>query len=198
MSDSEGVSVEALGPSPGELRIRAATIGEPQRVDGVIELRPHDDSWPRLYALEAERVVAVLGSRVLLLEHVGSTAVPGLPAKPIVDMVLVVADSSAEQDYVPPMEGAGYVLRIREPGWYEHRLFKGPGADINLHVFSAGCVEVDRMLRFRDHLRSNPSDRELYARTKLALAARRWGYVHEYADAKTEVVEAIIARAGGA
>ena len=121
-------------------------------------------TWPRLYAAEAERVVGVLGSRVLLLEHVGSTAVPGLPAKPIVDMLLVIADSSAEQDYVPPMEGAGYVLRIREPDWYEHRLLKGPRADINLHVFSAGCVEIERMLRFRDHLRSNPSDRDLYAR----------------------------------
>jgi GrpB-like predicted nucleotidyltransferase (UPF0157 family) len=198
MSDSEGVSVEALVPSPGEVRIRAATIGEPQRVDGTIELRPYDDSWPRLYAVEAERVVDVLGSRVLLLEHVGSTAVPGMPAKPIVDMLLVVAGSSAESDYVPPMEGAGYVLRIREPDWYEHRLFKGPGADINLHVFSAGCVEIERMLRFRDHLRSNPSDHDLYARTKRALAARRWNYVQEYADAKTEVVEAIIARAGKA
>jgi GrpB-like predicted nucleotidyltransferase (UPF0157 family) len=196
MSDSDGVAVEALDPSSSELRIRAATIGEPQRVDGTIELRPYDDSWPRLYAVEAKRVVDVLGSRVLLLEHVGSTAVPGLPAKPIVDMLLMVADSSAEQDYAPPMEGAGYALRIREPDWYEHRLFKGPGADINLHVFSAGCVEVDRMLRFRDHLRSNPLDRDLYARTKRALAARRWNYVQEYADAKTEVVEAIIARAG--
>jgi GrpB-like predicted nucleotidyltransferase (UPF0157 family) len=196
MSDSEGLSAEALSPSPGELRIRAATIGEPQRVDGTIELRPYDDSWPRLYAAEAERVAGILGGRVLLLEHVGSTAVPGLPAKPIIDMLLVIADSSAEPDYVPPMEGVGYVLRIREPEWYEHRLFKGPAANINLHVFSAGCVEIGRMLRFRDHLRSNRLDRDLYARTKRALGARRWKFVQEYADAKTEVVEAIIARAG--
>jgi GrpB-like predicted nucleotidyltransferase (UPF0157 family) len=195
MSDSEGLSAEALSPSPGELRIRAATIGEPQRVDGSIELRPYDDSWPRLYAAEAERVVGILGGRVLLIEHVGSTAVPGLPAKSIIDMLLVIADSSAELDYVPPMEGVGYVLRIREPEWYEHRLFKGPAANINLHVFSAGCVEIGRMLRFRDHLRSNRSDRDLYARTKRGLAARRWKFVQEYADAKTEVVEAIIARA---
>ncbi len=113
-------------------------------------------------------------------------------------MLLVVADSSAETVYVTPMEEAGYVLRIREPDWYEHRLFKGPAADVNLHVFSAGCVEIGRMLRFRDRLRSNAEDRELYSRTKHALAARRWQYTQEYADAKSEVVEAIIARAGGA
>jgi GrpB-like predicted nucleotidyltransferase (UPF0157 family) len=194
MSDSERSDVGAP-PSPGELRIRAATIGEPQRIDGAIELLPYDDAWPRLYAVEATRVAAVLGNKVLLLEHVGSTSVPGLPAKPIIDMLLVVADSSAEDDYVAPMERAGYVLRIREPDWYEHRLLKGPNANINLHVFSAGCVEIERMLRFRNHLRTDESDRRLYAQTKRELAARRWNYVQEYADAKTEVVEAIIARA---
>lgn len=197
MSDSEGSDVGAP-PSPGELRMRAATIGEPQRIDGAIELLPYDDAWPRLYAVEAARVTGVLGTKALLLEHVGSTSVPGLPAKPIIDMLLVVADSSAEDDYVAPMERAGYVLRIRERDWYEHRLLRGPNASINLHVFSSGCVEIDRMLRFRNHLRTDASDRELYAQTKRELAARRWNYVQEYADAKTEVVEAIITRAGEA
>lgn len=176
--------------------MRAVTIGEPQRLDGAIELRPYDSAWPRLYAREAIRVVDVLGTRVQRLEHVGSTSVPGLAAKPIIDMLLVVADSSAEDDYVPPMEAAGYALRVREPNWYEHRLFKGPWANINLHVFSAGCAEIDRMLRFRDHLRSHDSDRERYSRTKHELASQHWNYVQEYADAKADVVEAIIARAG--
>jgi len=194
MSDSETAATGAETPSSSELRMRAVTIGAPQRIDGAIELRPYDAAWPLRYAVEADRVVRVLGSRVLLLEHVGSTSVPGLPAKPILDMLLVVADSAAEEDYVPPMERAGYVLRIREPDWYEHRLFKGPDANMNLHVFSVGCVEIGRMLGFRDHLRSDVADRELYARTKRELAARHWKYVQEYADAKTEVVEAIISR----
>lgn len=184
-------------PSAGELRIRAATIGEPVRVDGAIELRPYDLQWPGQYRVEAERVRGVLGKRALRVEHVGSTSVPELVAKPIIDMLLVVTDLSAEAEYVPPMEAAGYTLRIREPDWYEHRLFKGPLANINLHVFSAGCREISRMLRFRDHLRGNEDDRELYQRTKQELAARQWRYVQEYADAKTEVVEAIIARASG-
>jgi GrpB-like predicted nucleotidyltransferase (UPF0157 family) len=182
-------------PSAGEARIRAATIGEPERLDGRIELRHYDPDWARVYDREADRVAGLLGERALRLEHVGSTSIPGLTAKPIIDMLLVVADSSVEADYVPAMERAGYVLRIREPDWYEHRLFKGPVANINLHVFSAGCAEIDRMINFREHLRANATDRELYERTKLELAARTWKYVQEYADAKTEVVEAIIARA---
>jgi len=195
MSDSDSESAEAQAPSAGERRIRAATIGEPQRLDGQIELCAYNVTWPRLYDREAQRVIAALGRQVLRLEHVGSTSVPGLPAKPIIDMLLVVADSGREDAYVPPMEAAGYVLRIREPDWYEHRLFKGPDTNINLHVFSAGCVEIERMLGFRDHLRSSQTDRALYAETKRELASRHWNYVQEYADAKTEVVEAIIARA---
>jgi GrpB-like predicted nucleotidyltransferase (UPF0157 family) len=196
MSDSDSGGAVEHTPSAGEIRIRAATIGEPQRLDGQIELCAYDVSWPTLYEREAERVNAVLGDQVLRLEHVGSTSVPGLPAKPIIDMLLVVADSGREAAYVPPMEAAGYVLRIREPDWFEHRLLKGPDTNINLHVFSAGCVEIGRMLGFRDHLRSSDSDRELYAQTKRELASRNWKYVQEYADAKTDVVETIIARAG--
>jgi GrpB-like predicted nucleotidyltransferase (UPF0157 family) len=135
---------------------------------------------------------------VVRLEHVGSTSVPGLPAKPIIDLVLEVADSGDEPAYVPDMEAAGYVLVIREPGWFQHRVFKGPDTDINLHVFTSGCAEVDRMVGFRDWLRANAADRELYASTKRELAARDWKYVQQYADVKTDVIQQIMghARAG--
>jgi GrpB-like predicted nucleotidyltransferase (UPF0157 family) len=132
---------------------------------------------------------------VLLLEHVGSTSVPGLAAKPRIDILLGVSSSADEAAYVPALEASGYVLRIREPAWHEHRLLKGPETDLNLHVFSQGCPEIDRMLRFRDWLRSHDADRELYARTKRELARRDWKYTQEYADAKTAVVEEILARA---
>ncbi len=110
-------------------------------------------------------------------------------------MLLVLANSADEPAYVPAMEGASYVLRIREPDWNEHRLFKGPDSNINLHVFSSGCPETARMLAFRDWLRMNAPDRDLYARTKRELAQKRWKYVQNYADAKTAVVEEIMARA---
>lgn len=155
----------------------------------------YSPNWPELFEREADRIKYLLGSRALRIEHVGSTAVPGLAAKPVIDLLLVVANSADEDAYAPPLQAGGYALRIREPHWYEHRLFNGPDTDINLHVFSAGCPEIDRMLTFRDWLRSNPGDRDLYARTKLALAQNQWKDVQNYADAKTSVVEAIIARA---
>ena len=181
-----------------EEQIRAVTIGELQPLSAPIRLVEYDPEWPEKFRREADRIRAVLGDRVLQLEHVGSTAVPGLPAKPIVDMLLGLADSADEPAYLPAMESAGYVLRIREPEWHEHRLFKGPDTNINLHVFSSGCPEIGRMLAFRDWLRSNAPDRELYARTKLELTQENWKYVQNYADAKTAVVEEILARAQAA
>jgi GrpB-like predicted nucleotidyltransferase (UPF0157 family) len=178
-----------------EEQIRATWVGEPPVHDAPIELAEYDPRWPELFRREEERIRAALGERVVQLEHVGSTAVPGLAAKPIIDMCLVVADSSDEETYAPALEAAGYVLRIREPEWYEHRCFKGPDTNVNLHVYPEGCPEIERYLLFRDRLRTNQADRELYVRTKRELAQREWKYVQNYADAKTAVVEEIIAGA---
>jgi GrpB-like predicted nucleotidyltransferase (UPF0157 family) len=157
----------------------------------------YDPQWPQLFEREADRIRAVLGSRALRIEHTGSTSVPGLAAKPIIDVLLEVTDSADEDAYVPDLEAAGYVLRIREPHWHEHRMFNGADTEVNLHVFSSGCPEIDRVLMFRDWLRTNAADRELYARTKLALAQKEWRHVQNYADAKTVVIEEILARARG-
>jgi GrpB-like predicted nucleotidyltransferase (UPF0157 family) len=165
-----------------EEQIRTATIGEPTRLAGPVVLAARDPAWPARFQREAGRVRRALGCRALRIEHVGSTAVPDLAAKPIVDALLVVADSAGEPAYVPPLTAAGYMLRIREPDWHEHRLFKGPDTDLNLHVFSAGCPEIERMLLFRDWLRANTADRQLYARTKRVLARQDWQYVQNYAD----------------
>ncbi len=121
-----------------EEQILAAGVGNVPRSSGPIVIADYDPAWPRLYAREAERVHAILGDRVVLLEHVGSTSVPGLAAKPRIDILLVVADSADEPAYVAPLEAAGYVLAIREADWHQHRLLRGPDADINLHVFSPG------------------------------------------------------------
>jgi GrpB-like predicted nucleotidyltransferase (UPF0157 family) len=177
-----------------EDELRAHTVGELQPLSGSIELADYDPAWPELFRREAERIRAILGERVLQIEHVGSTAVSGLPAKPIIDILLVVADSADEQAYVAPLEEAGYVLRIREPDWHEHRVLKGPDTNVNLHVFSSGSDEIERMLAFRDRLRSHEQDRLLYERSKRDLAQQEWKYVQDYADAKSEVVEEIIAR----
>lgn len=166
-------------------------------LQGPVILVDYDPSWPVLFEREAVRIREALGAQVVRLEHAGSTSVPGLTAKPIIDILLVVHDSADEASYVPALTAAGYRLVIRDAGWFEHRLLKGPDTDINLHVFTVGAAEIDRMLRFRDRLRNDAGDRELYARTKRDLARREWRHVQHYAEAKSDVVREILERAGG-
>jgi GrpB-like predicted nucleotidyltransferase (UPF0157 family) len=175
--------------------IQAAAVGDLPEHNATIQLTEYDPEWPRLYEREAERIRDALGSKALRVEHVGSTSVPGLAAKPVIDIVLVIADTRDEDAYVPSLEAAGYVLTIREPDWFEHRLFKGPDTNVNLHTFSDRCDEVDRMVAFRDWLRTHDDDRDLYLAAKRELAAREWRYVQNYADAKSAVVREIVARA---
>ena len=177
--------------------LQAVTVGALQPHNAPITLAEYDPDWPRMFSREAARLRSALGAEALRIEHVGSTSVPGLAAKPIVDMLLVVPDSADEPSYVPRLQAAGYVLRIREPEWFEHRLFKGPDTPINLHVFSSGAAEVERMVRFRDLLRTDEQSRNRYERVKRDLAQRTWRHVQNYADAKTAVVDELLAAAEG-
>jgi GrpB-like predicted nucleotidyltransferase (UPF0157 family) len=189
-------------PTPSRPRsadeIQAITVDILKPLTGPIALVESDPAWPRLFEREARRIRTILGDRVIRLEHTGSTSVPGLAAKPIIDITMTVADVLDEAAYAADLVAAGYrlVIREHEPDWYDHRVFKGPDTNINLHVFSAGCREVDRMVGFRDWLRTHDDDRALYEATKRELVKREWAFVQNYADAKGEVVEEIAARAG--
>ena len=171
------------------------TIDRRPRHDGPIVLVDYDDAWPVRFEREARRIRVALGVRALLLEHTGSTSVPGLAAKPIIDIVLAVPDSANEDEYVPALEAEGFELRIREPDWYEHRVLKKTVPNVNLHVFTDGEPEVERMVAFRDLLRRDPAELDLYLRAKRELAGREWRHVQHYADAKSAVVEDILSRA---
>jgi GrpB-like predicted nucleotidyltransferase (UPF0157 family) len=177
-------------------RIRAVAIGQVPTYQEIL-LAEYDPQWPVLYERAARGIRDALGDGVLELHHVGSTSVPGLAAKPLIDIDLVVEDTMDEPAYVPKLEAVGYVLRVREPEWYEHRMLRGLDPPVNLHVFPPNCPEVARMLLLREWLRESDSDRELYARVKRDLATRQWKYVQNYADAKTAVLEEILARAQG-
>lgn len=181
-----------------EEKLKAAWIDEPPKLNGTVTLAAYSDDWPRLFASEEIRIREILGDQVLLLEHIGSTSVPGLAAKPIIDILLVVPDTTDEAAYIADLERNGYKLVIREPDWYEHRCLKGPGTNINLHVYPPGSPEIGKYVTFRDHLRKNDADRRLYEETKRRLAARKWTYIQQYADAKDEVVKQIMRRAENA
>jgi GrpB-like predicted nucleotidyltransferase (UPF0157 family) len=198
LSSNEPKSCEKTRQSESASReeyLKKVTIGDLKPLHSTITLMEYNPHWPKLFERESGRIRSLLGDRVRRLEHVGSTAVPGLCAKPIIDILLTVTDSAYETSYVPALENAGYVLRIREPDWFEHRMFKGPDTDINLHVFSEGTSEAERMLRFRDWLRTHEADREKYARVKRELAQQVWDNVQNYADAKTAVVSEIMEQA---
>lgn len=163
--------------------------------NAAIHLAPYNPAWPAQYAAEEAKIRAALGDAALVLEHVGSTSIPGISAKPILDILLAVADPADEDAYVPALTRQGYRLHLREPDLEQHRLMKGDDPPVNLHIFTVGSKEIARMVGFRDRCRSHPEERRLYEETKRELAARTWRHVQHYANAKSEVVEAITARA---
>jgi GrpB-like predicted nucleotidyltransferase (UPF0157 family) len=183
--------------------LRAATIGELKPYAVKVIVVDYDPRWPSWFEDDRADIVAALGERALLVEHTGSTSVPDLPAKPVIDILLLVEDTADEPSYVPALEAAGFRLRIREPNWLEHRLLRrriedGDPHDVNLHVFSHqhAAEEIERILGFRDWLRTHPDDRDHYAAAKRELAKQTWKYTQNYADAKTAVIKQIHAKAG--
>lgn len=152
----------------------------------------YDAAWRSRFADLDARIRAALGHAVHTVEHIGSTSVPGLAAKPIIDVLVVVSDVDDEPSYVPALEGAGFVLRVREAG---HRMFRTPGRDVHVHVCAAGDPAITDYLDLRDWLRVDESDRALYADLKRDLAQRPWSDMNHYADAKTEVIQQVLGRA---
>ena len=162
-------------------------IGGPEHRD--ILLFPYDSSWPALYETQRDRIQAALGSAATRIEHIGSTAVPGLVAKPIIDVLVVVGDIEDEAAYLAALEAVGFVLRVREPG---HRMLRTVDLGVHVHLCSEGAPAIERYLTFRDRLRLSGEDRDRYAATKRELAARDWATMNHYADAKTDVIQQIL------
>jgi GrpB-like predicted nucleotidyltransferase (UPF0157 family) len=152
----------------------------------------YDPAWPVRFGELAARIRSALGPAALAIEHIGSTSVPRLAAKPIVDVLLVVADVDDEPSYVGALEEAGFVLRVREE---RHRMFRTPERDVHIHIYSSGDQAITDYLDLRDWLRVDESDRALYADVKRDLARRRWTDMNHYADAKTDVVRQVLGRA---
>jgi GrpB-like predicted nucleotidyltransferase (UPF0157 family) len=156
-----------------------------------VEIVDYDPDWPMKFQAHHDRVQGALGSRAIRVEHIGSTAVPGLAAKPIID-ILVTVDDPKEESVASALASAGYRLRVREPG---HRMFRTPDRDVHVHVWAEADGEAVRYLRFRDRLRRSRTDRARYEQLKRELAAREWPDMNAYADAKGPIIESILAGA---
>jgi GrpB-like predicted nucleotidyltransferase (UPF0157 family) len=157
-----------------------------------IVIAEYDPAWPAWFEQERTRVATALGTLPRAIEHVGSTSVPGLAAKPIIDILVAVPDPDDEAAFAPLLAIAGYELRVREPG---HRMFRTPARDVHVHVWRDGDDEVRRQLLFRDQLRRSPAHRAAYERLKRELSTREWRDMNEYADAKGALIEEILAAA---
>ncbi|WP_399884411.1 GrpB family protein [Streptomyces sp. BBFR51] len=168
-------------------------IGGPEALE--VGLGGYDARWGEVYLQHRRRILDALAAVDVDVEHIGSTSVPGLAAKPIVDIVVAVADITAEEDYLDGLLATGYELRVREPG---HRLVRTPTRDVHVHVYERGDVAVHEYLLFRDHLRTNADDRALYESVKRSLLSQQWNDMNDYADAKNDVILAIKNRARSA
>lgn len=167
-------------------------IGGPEKRE--VKIHEYDERWPGVFEQHSRRIREALGDVALRIEHIGSTSVPGLAAKPVIDILVVVANPRDEAGYLPALQDAGYELRVREPELDEHRMVRTPERDVHVHIFPPQSKEIGRYLAFRNQLRANAEDRSTYEHAKRTLAKREWDDMNDYADAKTEVVESILAK----
>lgn len=172
-----------------------AGSGRPER--DPIEIVPYDEKWPHLYAGWRERLAEALGSMARRIEHVGSTAVPGLPAKPIIDIQVSVDNLEDEPNYVPPIEALGIQLRSRD---LEHRFFRpfsGLPRDAQVHVCGLGSEWQRRHVLFRDYLRADAAAREAYTTAKMSAASQWRDDRVAYNEAKDGQIRELMAAAEG-
>jgi GrpB-like predicted nucleotidyltransferase (UPF0157 family) len=172
----------------------AALVGDlPQKWQSIV-IEDYDPAWAERFAAASSLLTEVLGDVIISVEHVGSTSVPGLAAKPIIDIDLLIEDTAQESRYIPALEKAGYRLVLREPWWYGHRMLVSRAEDVNLHVWPPTAPEPIRHKLFRDWLRSHPADRDLYATAKRRLARDTAHQPGDYSLAKNDVIDAIYGR----
>lgn len=184
----------APSPPPG----RRPDVTGVELFGGVVKrdlvLIDSDPSWPKAFAQHEDRVRVALGAKAREVEHIGSTSVPGLAAKPIIDILVTVDDITSEEDYLDPLLSAGYQLRVCEPG---HRMVRTPALDVHIHIHESGDPAGIDYLLLRDHLRRDSADRELYERIKRELVRSDWPNMNAYAEAETAVITQIKERARG-
>jgi GrpB-like predicted nucleotidyltransferase (UPF0157 family) len=175
---------------------RGGTILGAERNDPVA-IVAYDPLWPGRFETWRERLARTIGSPALRIEHIGSTAVPGLAAKPVVDIQVSVPDVADEDSYVPAIESVGFGLRYRNEGlgWRYFRPPPGLPREAQVHVCSVDSESERLHLLFRDYLRAHPAEADAYAAAKRVAAARHRDDRIAYTDAKDAFIHPALRRA---
>ncbi|MGC9962588.1 MAG: GrpB family protein [Acidimicrobiales bacterium] len=168
--------------------------GSARRHDS-LDVVDYDPSWPEKFVFWRDKIKAEVGDLALRIEHVGSTSVPGLPAKPRIDIQVSVPDIAREDEYVPQIEAAGAQLRSRDDYHRFFRSFPGGPRVLQVHVCNVGSDWESDHLLFRDYLRSHPDARDAYAAVKLENAVVWADDGIGYTDAKGEIILDILVEA---
>lgn len=186
--EMQTLAIEVTRFEPGDPAENPWVEGAPRMEE--IAVVPYDPVWSQIYERVRNEIEGVLGSRVVAVEHIGSTAVPGLSAKPVIDIDLIISDPDQEEDYLPQLTELGFVLTIRERSWYRHRMLRRSSPRVNLHVFPPDSPEHIRHKLFRDWLRTNQTARAQYAAVKKQ-ASKGMDTVAGYNERKHAVVHEI-------
>ncbi|UPK92146.1 hypothetical protein LCI18_003081 [Fusarium solani-melongenae] len=164
-----------------------------------LKIEPPDPAWPQQFQTLKSIIQEALGHKALSISHVGSTVVPNLPAKAIIDIDLTVPDPTAETTYIPALESKGFQFLTREPMWHEHRFFNTNNPYYcNLHVFAHGTAELVRHRIMKEWLTTHEDERELYARAKMEAMEKSnllGETVMQYNFRKQQVIREILERA---
>ncbi|ENQ7718336.1 GrpB family protein [Bombella apis] len=184
-------AIEIMTFEDGDPNENPWVADKPKQED--ISVEPYSPEWVAVFKSQREKIAHALGEAALAIEHVGSTAVLGLPAKPVIDIDLIVNDPNEEEAYIPALTRVGYELTVRERSWYQHRMLRLEHPRVNLHVFGPNCPEHIRHRLFRDWLREHSDDRQLYTDAKIA-AKHDVNTAHDYNKNKQEAVRHIYQR----
>jgi GrpB-like predicted nucleotidyltransferase (UPF0157 family) len=171
-----------------EGQLQSISVGQRDTRRSAIELVPNDPAWAGHFARLSRDIRSALGSRLIAVEHVGSTAIPGLPAKPIIDIDATIYNPADESGYRDVLEGLGFALTIREPEWHQHRMFKLSDPRTNLHIYADNCSLPMRDVAFRDLLRNDRQAALAYSELKRELSSQEWSSSQHYAEGKSELI----------
>ncbi len=159
-----------------------------------VEVVPYNPKWPKMFEVESKRITDVLGENIVRIHHIGSTAIPNIYAKPIIDLLIEVKYITKVDEQNSQMESLGYEV-MGEFGIIDRRFFRKDNhkgiRTHHVHIFEFGSKQIERHLAFRDYMIAHPEEAQQYSQLKRELAKKYPTNIQKYMDGKDSFVKAI-------